>query len=153
MSTNEILLRLAAIKAVRDVLTKVEKDAKDELLGEVRGRMGATSATLEDGTEAATVSVSLGKAATLYVADERAFLKWVRENRPTAIVESVRSSDQASILEEAKSTGEIPDGVELGNPGERYVTVRQSADQRTATVAAWRRGELPLPSLQLEAPQ
>jgi len=151
VSTNDILLRLAAIKAVKDTLTALDKATKDELLQQVRGRMGATTAALTDDTEAATVSVSLGKAPAPYVADDRAFLAWVKANRPDAIVETVRTSDQDAILKAAQATGEWPDGVELSHPGDRYVSVRQTPAQRAATVTAWQRGELPLPALQLEA--
>lgn len=151
-NTNDILLRLAAIKAVKDSLTGLETEAKAELLGTVRGRMGATTATLDsDEAEAATVTISLGAQPHPYVADQQAFLQWCKANRPHAIVEAVRATDQAAILAAIPDTGEWPDGVAMSQAGSRSVTVRQTAAQRTATVDAWRRGELPLPNLQLEA--
>lgn len=149
MSIRDKLLQLAAYKAVKDHLSQLDAADKSELMGEVGGRMGATAATLEDGTEVATVSISKGKAAQWYVADERAFLRWVKEHQPSAVVESVRPSDQQAILGAIKTTGEVPDGVEIGNAGEPYVSVRQSAEQRAALVDAWRAGQIPMPRLQL----
>lgn len=145
MSAREVALRLAALKAVKDALTKEEGSSKGALMDDLDPG-DRKQAALPDGTKVATVSVSQREAA-FKVTDERAFLAWVKEHRPTAIVEAVRESDQKSILEGIATSGEMPDGVELGEPGAPYVSVRQSAEQAEALVAAWRRGEVALPNL------
>lgn len=146
-SIRDRLTELAAIKAVKDMLAAREKESKASLMKEVGGRMGATGAVLPTGEEGATVSITAGKSAVLYVADERAFLEWVRGARPAAIVEMVRESDRKQILDFwlEHGEGEIPPGVELGDPGDPYVMVRQSKEQAAAVVGAWQAGLLELP--------
>jgi hypothetical protein len=145
VSARTVALKLAALKAVKDHLTSEDALAKGELMDDLDPGDRKTAA-LPDGTKVGTVTVSQRDAA-FKVTDERAFVAWVKEHRPTAIVEAVRESDQKDILERIPDTGEIPDGVELGEPGAPYVSVRQSKDEAEALVAAWRRGEVALPNL------
>lgn len=147
MSTRKIMTALAAVKAVKDYLSELDRALKADLMEQLGGRMSAAAAVLPDGSEAATVTISRGRAARWVVVDEAAFLSWVKANRPTAIVQTVRSSDTESILTSITATGEVPDGVMEGEPGEPYVMVRQSPAQRAATVAAWQTGQLPLPTM------
>jgi hypothetical protein len=66
----------------------------------------------------------------------------VKTHRPSAIIEAVRASDQADILKRITSTGEIPDGVEQGQDGSPYVSVKQTPEQTQAVVQAWRSGAI-----------
>lgn len=143
---RSVALRLAAISAVKKHLTAVDNQAKDELMGHLDpgDRKGAV---LPDGTEIGTVYVTKAGGPEVKVVDERAFLAWVKENRPTGIVEYVRDSDRKSILEGALTSGELPDGTEVGDGKASYVGVRQTEPQRQAVVDAWRSGALALPSI------
>lgn len=154
MSIRDRLLRLAAIKAVKDYVSALEVTEKAGLMEEVGGRMGATAAVLPSGEEAATISISKGRKAAFFVADPKAFLEYVREVRPQAIVETVRESDLKDLLSEAKqeayleaSGGEPMPGVMLGDPGSPYVAVKQSDEQRQAVIVAWHNGQLSLPDV------
>ena len=53
-----------------------------------------------------------------------------------------KRQDQADILKRITSTGEIPDGVEQGQDGSPYVSVKQTPEQTRAVVQAWRSGAL-----------
>lgn len=147
MSARQRALELACLKAVKDRLTALDTETKAALMDGDLDPGDRKSAVLPDGTDVGTVSVAKGRAAKLKVVDERAFLAWVKKNRPTAIVEAVRSSDQDDLLAKAEESGELPDGVDLGDPGAPYVSVRQSKEQAEALVAAWRAGTVALPGL------
>lgn len=148
MSMRETLTRLALIKAVKDFLAEEEKTTKAALMAEVGGRMGATAAILPSGEEGATVSIAKGRDAKLVVKDRSAFVKWVKANRPTAIVEEVRESDEKDLLDRANKglLDEVPDGLDWSDAGDPYVAVKQSDAQAAATVAAWRAGSLEVPT-------
>ena len=139
MSTQDLALRLATLKALSSAIDAEWETAKSDLLAE-HGR-GTVYAAL-DGVEVGTASVTKGRAGTWHVSDDRAFLAWVKTHRPSAIIEAVRASDQADILKRITSTGEIPDGVEQGQDGSPYVSVKQTPEQTRAVVQAWRSGAL-----------
>lgn len=143
---RQISLKLAAIAAVKKHLTALDRETKEALMDylDPGDRKGAV---LPDGTEVAAVYVSKQGAPQVVVKNEQAFLAWVKENRPTAIVERVRESDEKSILEAALTSGELPDGCEIGDGKASYVGVKQSKEQIDAVVQAWRDGSLALPSL------
>lgn len=148
MKLSEIALRLAAIKAVDERLTKMWEDVR-ALAAEELDAGDRKAAKLPSGTTVGNVSKTDPKPTTkAKVVDEAAFLKWVKKNRKSAIVERVRESDQRSILEAIDETGEIPDGVDLVEScGRPNVTVTQTEAQRDALVAAWRAGEIELPDV------
>jgi len=145
-SVDQTVLELAGLKALADHVKGLTDEAKKVLAGQLR--RGTISAFVEDGDEPVDVGtvVVVPTRFAWDVVDEVAFLKWVKTNRPTAIVESVRSSDQKSILEgveaAAKAGGEVPDGVgRVRSTG--YVQVKQTADQRDALLEAAADGRLP----------
>ncbi len=141
-----VALRLAAIAAVKKHLTGVDTATKAELLVylDLGDRKGAV---LPDGTSIGTVYVTVEGDPQVRITDSRKFLAWVKKNRPTAIIEAVRESDEKSILEEALTSGELPDGTEIGDGKASYVGVRQTEAQRQAVVDAWRSGALALPAI------
>lgn len=143
---RQVALKLAAIAAVKKHLTGVDNDAKADLMEHLDAGDRKT-AVLPDGTSIGTVSVSKPGDPQVVVTDSRKFLAWVKEHRPTAIIEAVRESDQKSILEAALTDGEVPDGCDLTDGKASYVSVRQTEEQRQAVVTAWRDGSLALPSI------
>jgi len=154
MSVDETVCRLAALKAFGDHI-KAETEKAKALLAQ-QMRRGTVSAFVEDGDEPADVGtvVVVPTRWNWDVVDEAAFTNWVKANRPTAIVESVRSSDKKSILDgvekSAKAGGDVPDGVARVKAA-GYVSVKQSADQLDALLAAAADGRLPV--MLLPAPE
>lgn len=136
LSAREHALRLTMIGAVKKFVTDLEAEAKAEAKDAFRPGDRLTSTT-DDGTVVGTVSMTKQGEGAWAVVDEQAFLAWVRENRPTAIVESVRSSDQTSILGAIETTGLIPDGVDFRPGSKPYLQVRP--DHKVIQTLDWRR--------------
>lgn len=138
---NAIALELALIKAMKTRIGMVESRVKDELQEHVR--RGTIYASLEGDIEVATVVVKGESEPPLEVEDPKAFLEWVKATRPTAVVESVRSSDYDDIVARAKKTGELPPGMTVGTPRAGGVSVgQQSKAQEEALLGAYRDGRL-----------
>lgn len=148
MGMSDLLTRLAAIKVVAEALRDAEKQTKHDLMVAGLGPGDRLHARV-DGDDCGTVSMS-SPSERFAVTDDRAFTRWCQENRPDAVVPTVRESDKRAILAAVPDTGEIPDGVEskLGPP---TVSVRLTQDQRDALTAAIHAGAFSLPSL-LELP-
>ena len=143
MTPRDLATRAALVKAMIDVLRDVDAATKTALMDVLDP--GDRKHASVDGRDCGTVSVSKGRE-SWKVTDDAAFTRWVKTHRPDAIVESVRKSDQASILAGIKGDGEVPDGVEpsFGDP---YVSVRLTDDQRSELIAAFRSGAARLPEL------
>lgn len=138
---NQIALELALVKVLKTRIGQVETTIKGELNQHLH--RGTVYAQLADGVDVATVVVTAESEAPLVVEDERALLEWVKANRPTAVVESVRSSDLADILAKAKKTGEMPPGIGFGKGKAGSVSVgAQSKAQEDALLDAYRAGSL-----------
>ena len=148
MKLQEMLVRLAVMKAIADRAGKETNRLKELVKAEVGGRMGATAAILPDGSEGATVSITKPtkhKGGELVVTDRAAFTQWCIENRPDAIQQTVRGTSETAILAAARKTGELPDGVgvtEAYESGGGSVTVRQTDEQLTSLIQAWVGGDL-----------
>lgn len=149
MTIDQTVLELAALKALGDHIKALTERGKAKL--EAQLRRGTISAFVEDGEESLDVGtvVVVPTRFDWGVVDERAFLEWVRKNRPDAIVESVRTSDKTSILTGIEKSGEVPDGVgRVRSSG--YVSVKQTPKQRDQLVTAAGDGRLPtMPLLEL----
>lgn len=142
LTARDAALQAAVMKALGTIVKDVDDRVRRDVMT-VLDPGDRKSAVLPDGTKVGTVSVTEGRQGWRVV-DDRAFLEWVREHRPHAIVEQVRDSDKRAILDGIRKTGEVPDGVEP-TQGAPYVTVRQSDDQAAAVVDAWRSGALDIP--------
>ena len=146
-TAREAALTAAAVKALQDGI----RDARAVADAAVMAALDPgdrKNAVLPDGTKVGTVSVSNQGEPVWRVTDPDAFLRWVKEHRPTAIVEAVRSSDQKSILDAIPDTGELPDGVDLVDGKAPYVSVgKQTDEQRAAIAKAWADGTLEIPDL------
>lgn len=147
MNAREAAARAAILKTLYDQVKAAFTAAKADVMDHLDPG-DRKHAVLDNGGDLGTVSVSIGRASAA-VHDETAFLKWVRENRPDEIVETVRPSFRAHILKIAADTGapvvnddgEYVDGIEV-RTGEPYVSVRQTADQRDAVLEAYDAGHL-----------
>jgi hypothetical protein len=143
---GDVALDLAAVKAVKEHVTALWENLRAEAapLLEPGDRKAAK---LPDGSTGASIVKTDPKPTTVWrVTDDRAFLAWVKEHRPTAIVEVVRSSDITSILGAIPTDGVVPDGVEeVETVGRPTVSVTQTTAQRQAVIDAWRTGSLVLP--------
>lgn len=143
---GQIAQELAVVKAVQDTMAAVWTGLRAEA-GEHLEAGDKKAAKLPDGGTGASILKTDPKASTSWkVTDDAAFLAWVKEHRPTAIVEQVRSSDTTSILSGIADSGEVPDGVEeVTTRGRPTITVTQTPAQRAAVIDAWRQGAIVLP--------
>jgi hypothetical protein len=130
-----VAMRLALLRAIRDWLKEQDDEVRAEALA-VFQPGDRVSADMDGETSVGTVSCVAGQIGWK-VADEDAFLAWVKVNHPPAIetVERVHPVDRAQILESIETAGIVPDGVQMKHtePGMR---VQQSAEQR-ALVQSW----------------
>jgi len=113
MDAREHAVRLSVLKAISEEVKRVDGvargDAKDAFTPGDR-----ITAALPDGTVVGSVTRTKATPATtaFRVVNAQQFLAWCKANIPTAIVESVRSSDQEAILAGIPKTGVVPDGVD-----------------------------------------
>lgn len=132
MSTNDVALKLVALKAAEGRVKELRQQVEAELVTEVR--RGTVHAALGD-VEVGSVTIT-HPAPALRVTNDAAFLTWCRHNAPHAIEERVRDVDKRAILTAAKGTGEVPDGVDLVEGGAPQVRVRVTPEQVEALQAA-----------------
>lgn len=156
MSTLQgLLVQLAMTKAVKTHVEALEAATKKAIKDEVGGRLTGAAAILPDGSEGLSVWITKpsggSRGGEPYVVNEKAFTDWVKEHRPSAIVETVRGSDRESILKEIEKTGDVPDGIAFTEPkgpsGGGSVGSRQSDEQRDNVIRAWREGSIVLPAM------
>lgn len=140
---NETAARAVVMKYLADRIEEGRKAATVDVLDalDVGDRKRAT---LPDGDVIGTVSVS-ARAAGAVVTDENAFTQWVADHASTEVVTSVRPAYKKLVLGRLKdtddgvidtATGEIVPGVEFGDPGRPYASVRISDEQADALEAA-----------------
>lgn len=120
MNAREHAIRLVVLKAIKERVMQVDKDAKLDAAAEFAP--GDRVVAYVDGKPIGSVTVAHGRKGWA-VANPAAFLAWCKEHRPTAVVEAVRKSDQDAILKAIAATGEVPDGV-VETEGEPYFTVK-----------------------------
>lgn len=109
MNARQHAIRLAVLKAIRERIDSVDAVARDEAK-EAFVAGDRVTAALDDGTVVGSVTMTNPRRGWK-VADPISFLAWVIENRPSAVVQSVRESDRRAILAAIDKTGELPDGV------------------------------------------
>ena len=104
-------------------------------------------AALDDATKVGVVSFANGRTSAR-VTDERALLRWVRDNRPDEIVDMIRGSFLSWLLEDARkrgaavdANGEVIPGVTV-TASEPYVSVKPLPEGIPALVDAIRAGQL-----------
>lgn len=160
-SLKDIATRTAVLAALADVINAELKTAKADL------QAGLKAAKAETGTQQIGVSLpdgqDIGKATLVQpkpaaaIVDEKAFLAWVREVRPSEIVRrfitEVRPAWAALVLKEitAAGTAEWADpetGVIHTVPGVQlqgraaYTRMTVPDEGQEAIAAAWRNGQL-----------
>lgn len=152
MNAREHAVRLAVLKALSEEVKRVDiearKAAKDEFVAGDR-----ITATLEDGTVVGSVTRTKlePESVAWAVVDPQAFLAWCKANRPTAVVENVRSSDQQAILADLESgkVTEVPDGVDAIDVPAKGGTLQVRPDYAAVMALDWR----PYVGQQIAAPE
>jgi hypothetical protein len=143
-SVNDIALELGALKGIEDRIKALVLERKAELRAAVP--RGTTYASIEGADKdglATIVSTADSSSYQPQVVDEDAFIGWVIQNRPSAIVAAVRASDRSDILTQIAKTGEMPDGVEFREVESKgSVSVKQSPKQKQQLAEAWANGRL-----------
>lgn len=145
-------LRLVAIKVMQEALAAEDAAVRARLRESMK--VGARAiAELPDGTAVGAVTYSKPRAAKARVTNMAAFMQWVELLYPSEIVHhpemvvpayrEVRGSFVEKALADVVKTGELPDGVEMGEPGRPNLTVPKLPDgAQEAIVEAFRSGAL-----------
>lgn len=128
---------VAAAKLIADEIKARGDNAKATLM-EIFDATGADRVTVkdDDGTKLAVVSKGSGRTSAA-VADEDAFVAWVEQTYPEAIVKTVDPDVRLRLLNAAKKTGEPVDvatgevipGVEI-RTGAPYVSARPTPEAK-----------------------
>lgn len=129
----------AALKALKAGLDAAIDRTQDDTLAEA-----TESGADRWRTAFGSVSVSQ-KQDSVEVADEAAFLRWVREHAPAEVVEQVRDSYRKAVLKQLQPgpdgtvvdarTGEVVEWAAVRPGGTRYLSVRDGADAKQAATA------------------
>ena len=121
--------------AVAQWLTRTARDGMASAKAAILEHMGPGDRVHAriDGIDVATVSVTDPKAREVVsITDPRAFIAWVQEEHPEAIVPTVAEwfSDARNLAALIAAEGEVPPGVEVEERvGSPTVQVRMSAEQ------------------------
>lgn len=135
-------MKLAVLRALEARIKDLKLTINAELLCALEP--GDTkAATLDDGTKLGKVSMASGRD-TPTVVNERLFTKWVKENYPTEIIETVAATFQNQIFAAAKAygaavdpaTGEVIPGVEL-RTGQPYISFRGERGYEQIVADRW----------------
>ncbi|MFD6415956.1 hypothetical protein [Streptomyces sp. NPDC060194] len=162
MSLKEAAAREAYLKTLLDVVNDAYKAARTEtqaLLDTAAEETGArqVAASLPDGGDVATLSLSAGSAEARVV-DGEAFTAWVIEHFGTEVerrfVTEVRAAFREKVLGALTASGgtdwpdpetgvihEVP-GVQIAPARARTHSLRFKKDGRDQVMAAWREGRL-----------
>ena len=136
MSIKDKSLKLAAVSLIADEAKK----AKDRLRAELQEEMeaiGADRVKAELGDDTIAYVTTTKPKFKWQVISEQAFTKWVKENYPTEIVESVRESFREVILAKFNfndgvvidPNGEVVEWL-VGEVADPYLTTKFAGDGR-----------------------
>jgi hypothetical protein len=169
MTLKYLAGRVAVLTALRDAIDEVidqERTALTAELLEANETLGVKQLdiTLPNGETVASASIGTSTSKPVVI-NEAVFTRWVAENFPTEIIQTVRPTFKKVLLENTEQvnpqgeavhtkTGQIIDGV-VFNASAPRLTLRFKKDGRELVAEAFNRGELeqvvrPLFSLPLE---
>jgi hypothetical protein len=169
MTLKYLASRVAVLTALRDSIDEVidqERAALTAELLDANETLGVKQLdiTLPNGEKVASASIGNSEPKPV-VTNEAVFTRWVADNFPTEIIQSVRPSFKKALFENTEQvnpqgeachtkSGEIIDGVVFSASSSR-LTLRFKKDGRELVAEAFNRGELeqvirPLFSLPLE---
>ena len=156
MALKELSTRVAVLTALRDAIDVVIDSERVILTSELidaNQTLGVKQLdiTLPNGEKVASASIGNSEPKPV-VTNEAAFVRWVAENFPTEIIQTVRPTFKKVLFENTEQvnpqgeavhtrTGEIIDGVVFSNPSSR-LTLRFKKDGRELVADAFNRGEL-----------
>jgi hypothetical protein len=158
---KDVATRTAVLTTLADFINAELKASKAELQQRLKAAKEDTGTqqiglSLPDGQDVGKATLVQPKAAAVIV-DEKAFLAWVRQVRPSEIVSrvvtEVRPAWAALVLKEItaagavkwcdKDTGELHDVPGVQMQGRAAYTLMTVPDEgRDAIAAAWRNGQL-----------
>lgn len=110
--------QVMALRLVESFVKDQLSTARGGLVNEM-GQLGVERVRVSDeaGTDLGTVSLAAGRV-TAKVVDEAAFLRWVKHNHPTEVVETVRDSFRKKLFDGAVAKAEPDDPTAVGPDGE-----------------------------------
>ena len=136
MSIKETSLKLAAVSLIADEAKRVKDQLRAELQAEMDG-IGADRVKAElDGETIAFVTTTKPKF-KWQIVSQQSFTKWVKENMPSEIIETVRESSIEAILNKFTYLDDVvidPNGevVEwlVGETSDPYLVTKFHSDGR-----------------------
>jgi hypothetical protein len=150
-SLRDLALELAAITVIADSA----KEAKEKLRAEFADALEAVGADAAkanlDGDDIAKVSLIKPKKSAV-INDDQKFLKWVKDNAPTEVVESVRDSYRKVLLEAIEisndeafhpQTGEVLEFITIVEKSP-YISTRFQPEGRAKVIDAIAFNRLPM---------
>jgi hypothetical protein len=136
LSAAQYAARLVVLKALEKRVTSLQKATKTAARSAFVA--GDRKIAEHEGVRLGSVTLTKGRGGGFKVTDPRAFVAWCKVHRPTAVVvtESVRESDELSLLQAIEKGGPVPDGVEEVPGGDPYFTV--TPDDAAVAQIDWR---------------
>lgn len=136
MGIKELSLKLAAVSLIADEAKKTKDHLRAELKSEMDA-IGADRVKAELGDDVVAYVMTTKPKFKWEVVNEQAFVRWVKENHPTEIVETIRESFREVILDKFNHqddvvidpNGEVVDWL-VGNIADPYLTTKFQADGR-----------------------
>lgn len=137
-NTAHAMRILATAKFLKTLMQPAEKQAKAYLMEKELAPKDRRTVVGPDGSDIGTISLAQGRQPAPTITDPVALALWCDEHGIDhgAVVQPVfpawftTKANLEGLIQ--RGGGEVPDGLELAEPGEPYVLLRQSADQAMA---------------------
>ena len=136
MAIKDLSLKLAAISLLADQAKRLKDELRVELQAEMNA-IGADRVKAELGDEVVAYVTTTKPKFKWQIVSQQSFIKWVKANIPSEIVESVRESSIDAILDKFNYVDDLvidPNGepVEwlIGTESEPYLTTKFHGDGR-----------------------
>ena len=136
MAIKDLSLKLAAISLLADQAKRLKDELRVELQAEMNA-IGADRVKAELGDEVVAYVTTTKPKFKWQIVSQQSFIKWVKANIPSEIVESVRESSIDAILDKFNYVDDLvidPNGepVEwlIGSESEPYLTTKFHGDGR-----------------------
>ena len=136
MAIKDLSLKLAAISLLADQAKRLKDELRAELQAEMNA-IGADRVKAELGDEVVAYVTTTKPKFKWQIVSQQSFIKWVKANIPSEIVESVRESSIDAILDKFNYVDDLvidPNGepVEwlIGSESEPYLTTKFHGDGR-----------------------
>lgn len=126
MNMKDKAYRVALLAALKKRVKEVEDELRADLIADMEN-VGADKVSAETTSGARVASVSLVKKRSLKIIDDAAFVSWVEQNWPQAIV--TRKEVSPAFAEQLLNGARVVDGVAVTEDGEVIAGVAESESE------------------------